>query len=325
MTSEGLAVGVDIGGTNILAGLVDNDGEVVVRTRRTTDPADPEGIEEDVAAAVAELSEGRGVVAVGVAAAGFVAPDNSTVLFAPNIAWRDHPLGARLSSLIGLPVTVENDANAAAWAEFRFGNGRGRHDIVMLTLGTGLGGGIISGGKLLRGGFGGAAELGHLTIVPDGHYCGCGREGCWEAYASGTALGRLANSIATADPDAAAAMSRLAGDAPIGGAHVTAAAREGDAVALRLLRRFGYYLGRGIATLAAVVDPEAVIIGGGISAAAGDLIIPSAEDGFRANLSGQGVGGRLQILTALLGNDAGLIGAADSARVASTSAVLSLS
>ncbi|WNM23582.1 ROK family glucokinase [Demequina capsici] len=323
MGYEGLAVGVDIGGTNILAGLVDGEGNIVARARRVTDPADPTSIEAEVAAAVAELSERDEVVAVGVAAAGFVAPDSSTLLFAPNIAWRDHPLGARLTERIGLPVTVENDANAAAWAEFRFGNGRGRHDMVMLTLGTGLGGGIIAGGKLFRGGFGAAAELGHLTIVPDGHYCGCGREGCWEAYASGTALANLANSIATADPEAATVMSRLAEGGPIGGAHVTAAARQGDAVAVRLLRRFGYYLGRGIATLAAVIDPEAVIIGGGIATAAGDLIIPSAEDGFRANLSGQGIGGRLQIVTALLGNDAGMIGAADSARVASTSAVLS--
>lgn len=312
---ESLTVGVDIGGTKIAAGVVDDQGQIWARTLRATDPSDPEQIERAVADAVAELvAQYPQVAAVGVAAAGFVGPDRTTMLFAPNIAWRNHPLGERLAGLTGLPVVIENDANAAAWAEYRFGNGRGTQDMVMLTLGTGLGGAIVTGGQLVRGSFGAAAELGHLTIVPDGHYCGCGQEGCWEAYASGTALAKLAQNTAVADPAGARAMLAVAEGEPLSGAHVTAAARQGDPVATRLLWRFGWYLGTGIATLAAVVDPEVVVVGGGIAAAAGDLILPSAQEGFLGKLSGRGFRGELRIVTAALSNDAGIIGAADSAR-----------
>lgn len=310
-----LTVGVDIGGTKIAAGVVDASGEIWARTVRATDPGDAAQIERAVADAVAELrAQYPQVSAVGAAAAGFVGSDRTTMLFAPNIAWRNHPLGARLAELIGLPVVIENDANAAAWAEYRFGTGRGARDMVMLTLGTGLGGAVVADGRLLRGSFGAAAELGHMTIVPDGHFCGCGQEGCWEAYASGTALAKLARSVAVADPAGARAMLAVADGEPLGGAHVTAAARQGDPVATSLLHRFGWYLGLGIATLAAVVDPEVVVVGGGIAAAAGDLIIPAAQEGFLAHLSGRGFRGELRILTAALANDAGIIGAADSAR-----------
>jgi glucokinase len=314
MTSTALTVGVDIGGTNILAGVVTGDGEVVAKARRATDPSDPDQIEAAVADAVAELSGQFEVSAVGVAAAGFVSSDRRKLLFAPNIAWRDHPLAERLEALIGRPVVIENDANAAAWAEYRFGQGVGYSDVVMLTLGTGLGGAIITNGALVRGAFGAAAELGHIKIVPDGHYCGCGQEGCWEAYSSGTALAKLAQSVATTDPEGSRPMLTLAGDQPLSGAHVTAAARDGDPVATRLLRRFGKYLGIGIATLAAVTDPELVVIGGGIASAAGDLILPSAKKAFLQRLSGRGFRGELKIVTATLANDAGIIGAADSAR-----------
>lgn len=310
-----LTVGVDIGGTKIAAGVVDASGHVWARALRATDPRDPDQIEAAVADAVAELrTQHPTVAAVGVAAAGFVGPDRTTMLFAPNIAWRHHPLGTRLSALTGLPVVVENDANAAAWAEYRFGHGRGTQDMVMLTLGTGLGGAVVSDGRLVRGSFGAAAELGHMKLVPDGHFCGCGQEGCWEAYASGTALARLAQKVAVSDPHGARAMLAVADGEPLAGAHVTAAARQGDPVALGLLRRFGTYLGLGIATLVAVVDPEVVVVGGGIAAAAGDLILPAAREGFLAKLSGRGFRGELQIVTAALSNDAGIIGAADSAR-----------
>lgn len=309
-----LTVGVDIGGTNILAGVVTGTGKVVAKARRATDPSDSDQIEAAVAEAVAELCATHEVAAVGVAAAGFVSPDRRRLLFAPNIAWRDHPLAERLEVLIGRPVVIENDANAAAWAEYRFGTGQGTSNMAMLTLGTGLGGAIVTNGHLVRGTFGAAAELGHIKIVPDGHYCGCGQEGCWEAYSSGTALAKLAQSVAVTDPEGARPMLAQAGSQPLSGAHVTAAARDGDPVATRLLRRFGKYLGIGIATLAAVTDPELVVIGGGIAAAAGDLILPSARKAFLQRLSGRGFRGELRIATATLANDAGIIGAADSAR-----------
>lgn len=316
MTST-LTVGVDIGGTNILAGVVDETGRIIAKARRATDPSAPDRIEAAVAQAVAELSADHEVAAVGVAAAGFVSSDRRKLLFAPNIAWRDHPLADRLETLIGRPVVIENDANAAAWAEYRFGAGSGASDMVMLTLGTGLGGAIITNGQLVRGAFGAAAELGHIKIVPDGHYCGCGQEGCWEAYSSGTALAKLAQSVAITDPVGSRAMLELAAGKPLTGAQVTAAARAGDPVAVRLLRRFGKYLGIGIATLAAVTDPGLVVIGGGIAAAAGDLIIPAAQKAFLRRLSGRGFRSELGITTATLANEAGIIGAADSARTPS--------
>ena len=309
-----LAIGVDIGGTNILAGVVDGAGEIVAKARRATDPSDPEQIESAVADCVRELMDAHEVAGVGVAAAGFVSADRRELLFAPNIAWRDHPLADRLERLIGRPVVIENDANAAAWAEYRFGSGRGTQDMVMLTLGTGLGGAIITGGQLVRGAFGAAAELGHITVQPDGHLCGCGQRGCWEAYASGTALAREAQRFAEDHADAARTMLGLAGAEPLAGAHVTAAARLGDEAALGLLHQFGRWLGIGIATLAAVTDPDVVVVGGGITTAAGDLILPTARDRFLRNLSGRGHRGELRILTAALANDAGLIGAADSVR-----------
>jgi glucokinase len=317
-TADGLTVGVDIGGTKIAAGVVDDAGQILAHAYRSTDPHDPEQIEVAVADAVAELrAQYPQVSAVGAAAAGFVGPDRTTMLFAPNIAWRNHPLGTRLAERTGLPVVIENDANAAAWAEYRFGNGRGARDMVMLTLGTG--GAVIADGHLIRGSFGAAAELGHMTVVPDGHFCGCGQEGCWEAYASGTALARLARSVATTDPEGARAMLAVAGDEPLHGAHVTAAARQGDPLATRLLARFGHYLGLGLATLAAVVDPEVVVVGGGIAAAAGDLILPAARQSFLGTLSGRGFRGEARIVTAALANDAGIIGAADSARTPAAS------
>lgn len=315
MTTTALTVGVDIGGTNILAGVVTGTGEIIAKARRATDPSDPDQIEHAVAQAVAELSGDYDVSAVGVAAAGFVSSDRRKLLFAPNIAWRDHPLADRLEALIGRPVVIENDANAAAWAEHRFGTGRGVSDMVMLTLGTGLGGAIITGGRIVRGAFGAAAELGHIKIVPDGEVCGCGQRGCWEAYASGTALAKQAQRFAYQYIPPARTMLDLAGREPLSGAHVTAAARLGDEAAIGLLQSFGRYLGIGIATLAAVVDPEIVVVGGGITTAAGDLILPTAEERFLRNLSGRGYRGELRILTAHLANDAGIIGAADSARI----------
>ncbi|MDR1806865.1 MAG: ROK family glucokinase [Propionibacteriaceae bacterium] len=311
-----LAIGVDIAGTKIAAGVVDEAGLILASAYRPTDPDRPEAIEAAVADTVAELRRQYDVGVVGVAACGFVSPDRSTLLFAPNVAWRHHPLGARLADRIGLPVVVENDANAAAWAEYRFGHGQGVDDLVVLTLGTGLGGAVITGGRLVRGSFGAAAELGHIKIVPSGHHCGCGHEGCWEAYCSGTALAKAAQNRAVADPAGSEAMAGLAAGQPIAGEHVTGAARQGDPLALWLLARFGEFLGLGIATLAAVTDPGRVVVGGGIAAAAGDFILPTARQSYLAHLSGRGFRGELDIVTAALGNEAGLVGAADSARSA---------
>lgn len=308
-------IGIDIGGTKIAAGVVDREGHILARTIRPTDPEDPIGIENSVVECVRELrGQHPEVAGVGVAAAGFISPDRDKVLFAPNIAWRDHPLAERISSQIGdLPVVIENDANAAAWAEYRFGAGRGHRDMVMLTLGTGLGGAIVTDGRMVRGAFGAAAEMGHLKVNPGGHRCGCGHEGCWEAYVSGTALQKAARAAVVAYPDLATPLLEKAGGSKIKGAHVTLAAREGDPLSIELLRRMGTWLGRGLATVTAAVDPGVVVLGGGI-AAEHELFLPAARQTYLDNLSGRGFRGVPEFEIAVMGNDAGIVGAADSVR-----------
>jgi glucokinase len=209
-----LTIGVDVGGTTVAAGVVDEQGSVLETAQRDTPSDDPKKTEEVIADLIRELAASRDVEAVGVGAAGFVDAQRSTVLFAPNLAWRDEPLRAAIEKRCGLPVVIENDANAAAWAEARFGAGRGEDHVVILTIGTGIGGGIVLEGRLLRGRFGVAAEIGHINIVPHGRRCGCGLEGCWEQYASGRALVQEAQELAKASPAMARDMLRLAGDEP---------------------------------------------------------------------------------------------------------------
>ena len=186
----GLTVGIDVGGTKIAGGVVDEQGHILATARRESPATDTDAIEHAIEELVAELRSDHEVVAVGVGAAGFVDSKRSTVLFAPNLAWRDEPLRADLEKRIDLPVVIENDANAAAWGEFTFGAGEDVQDTLLVTVGTGVGGGIVLNGSLHRGAFGVAAEIGHMRVVPDGRICGCGNRGCWEQYASGTALVR---------------------------------------------------------------------------------------------------------------------------------------
>lgn len=311
------AIGVDIGGTKIAGGVVDGEGRVLATTRRDTAADDPIAIERAVVEVYRELSAAFEVDALGIAAAGFVNAARSTVMFAPNIAWRDYPLRHRIAAALGedVRVAVENDANAAGWAEFQFGVGRNVQDMVMLTVGTGLGGAVVSEGRLLRGAWGVAGEIGHMRVVPGGRECGCGQRGCWEQYASGRSLVRGARAAAAAAPERAARLLELAGGQPaaVTGPHVTTAAMEGDAFATELLAELGQWLGEGAATLAALLDPALVVIGGGV-AAAGELLTRPAREAFGEHLSGRGHRPELRIELASLGNDAGLVGAADLAR-----------
>ena len=312
-TGEGtFAIGVDIGGTKIAAGVVDKDGRIVARTRRPTPADDPSKTRDTIADAVRELASDYAVVGVGLGAAGFVDEKRSTVMFAPNLAWRDEHLGESLQHRLGLPVVVENDANAAAWAEVRFGAARGETHVVILTIGTGIGGGIVFDGTLLRGRHGLAAEVGHLNIVPDGRRCGCGLQGCWEQYGSGRALVQQAREQATVSPLMAQEMRRLAGGHPqaITGPIVTAAARAGDVAALQCFDELSKWLGRGMAELAAILDPGMFVIAGGVSEA-GELLRGRVEPVFRRNLIGRGHRPIAAVRIAELGNEAGLVGAAD--------------
>jgi glucokinase len=311
----GQTIGVDIGGTKVAAGVVDEHGKILARVRRDTPSQDPEKTEEVIAACIRELTQDYPVEAVGLGAPGFVDEARSTVLFAPNLAWRNAPVRAEIEQRTGLPVVLENDANAAAWGETRFGAGHGQRFTVTLTIGTGLGGGIVLGGELLRGAFGLAAEVGHLILVPDGRRCGCGLKGCWEQYASGRALVREAQERANRSPEDAAQLLKL-GDGraeSITGQQITHAARQGDPVAIDSFQSVGAWLGEGMADLAAIVDPRVFILGGGVSEA-GELVAAPAREAFEAHLTARSHRPIAEVRVAELGPDAGLIGVADLAR-----------
>lgn len=310
-----LTIGIDVGGTKIAGGVVDEDGTILELKKAKSPAKDVSAIEGTIADLVTDLASRHPVDAVGVGAAAYVDARRSTILFAPNLAWHDRDLRRDLQRTTGLPVVVENDANAAAWGEFRFGAGADADDLLMLTIGTGVGGGVVLDGQLYRGAFGVAGEIGHLRVVPDGRPCGCGNRGCFEQYASGSALVRQTRKAVAADPVAGAdLLSRAGGDADrIKGPMITEAARAGDAFAAARLAHLGRWLGEGIASLAAVLDPAVAVIGGGVSAA-GDLLVEPVRAAFRAQLIGVGHRPELEIRLARLGNRAGVIGAADLAR-----------
>ena len=233
-------IGVDIGGTKIAGGAVDVTGAVQVRARmdsphRSTSPA---VVEDAIATVVERLLEQVGrdsVAAVGVGAAGFVSADRATVAFSPHLSWRQEPLAEALEQRVGLPTIVDNDANAAAWAEWKFGAGQGESHLVVVNLGTGIGGGVVVDGRLQRGRSGFAGEFGHMQVVPRGLLCECGNRGCWEQYASGNALVREARAlIAAGSPMADDLRARAGGDgSELTGPLITEAARAGDRVARR--------------------------------------------------------------------------------------------
>jgi len=183
-----LAIGVDVGGTKVAAGVVDPAGKIIERIKRPTPAASPAGTEQVIIEVVNQLRAGYDISAVGVGAAGFVDETRSVVMFAPNLAWRDEPVKKRIEDRLGCTVLVENDANAAAWAEVRFGAAQDHDQVVLIAVGTGIGAGLVLDGRLYRGRWGAAGEPGHYRVVPDGRLCGCGNRGCWEQYCSGSAL-----------------------------------------------------------------------------------------------------------------------------------------
>ena len=311
-----LAIGVDVGGTKVAAGVVDEKGTILAKARRPTPSAYPRDVEQTIADLVTELRVGHEIFAIGIGAAGFVDAERSTVLFAPNLAWRDEPLREEVSKLVGLPVVVENDANAAAWGEYRFGAGQGQADLVCITVGTGIGGGIVLSGRLYRGRFGVGAEFGHMQAVPDGRPCGCGQRGCWEQYCSGRALVRAAREKVQAGAAGIERLLELGGGTAEGieGLEVTKAAQEGDPAAIACFDEIGHWLGQGMADLAAVLDPGCFVVSGGV-AEAGELLLAPARAAFAERLTGGTHRPHAEILLAALGNEAGMVGAADLARL----------
>ncbi len=310
-----LACGIDVGGTKIAGGVVDEHGTILEELRVESPATDVPAIEAAIEKLVTELRTRHPIEAVGVGAAGYIDKARAVVLFAPNLAWRDLDLKADLEQTLSLPVVVENDANAAAWGEFQFGAGHDVDDLLLVTVGTGVGGGVVLDGSLYRGAFGVGAEIGHMRVVPDGILCGCGNRGCLEMYASGSALVREARAAARAGSLLAADLLELAGGDPgaITGPLVTDAARDGDTFAVEQLATLGRWLGEGIASLTAVLDPAVVVVGGGVSAA-DELLLEPTRAAFRSQLTGRGHRPMLEIRRARLGNRAGLIGAADLTR-----------
>lgn len=307
------AVGIDIGGTKIAGAVVDDEGAIVAQLTRPSPAGDAQAMEDTVVDLIHELSTGRQIIAAGVAAAGFIDADQSTVYYAPNIAWRNEPLRDKLEARVALPIVIENDANAAGWAEYRFGAGRNVTHMTLLTIGTGVGGAIVVDGELFRGGFGAGAEIGHLQVEREGLLCGCGSRGCIEQYASGRALLRYAAEVSH-DPVIGGHLAAYRqSDGTIDPAGLRKLLDVRDPGAMVALRSIGSWIGIACASLAAVLDPQLFVIGGGVAAAGDELLIP-IRTSFLKNVSARGYHPEPVFAIAELVNDAGVVGAADLAR-----------
>jgi len=314
----GVYIGVDIGGTKVMAATVSDDGTVGPIARRSTPGRRVEVslVEDALTEAIEEAATGRPIAGVGIAAAGFVDAEGERVMFAPHLPWRDDPTRSRLEARWRVPVALDNDANCAARAEVALGAAQDASDVLLVTMGTGIGGAVVLGGTLLRGRNGMAGEFGHMQVVPDGRGCECGGEGCWEQYSSGNALVRYARGrmwhesfvgttlleeLTDGDPDL------------LTGPLVTTAAERGDRLALQAFDEIGEWLGIGIANLVAAFDPELVVVGGGVSAA-GDLLLGPARVALRQSLVGAEHRFIPPIRRAHFGPEAGVVGAAALAR-----------
>jgi glucokinase len=287
------AVGVDVGGTKATVVRLGDDGSVVARTRSATPAEDVPTLLERMRQAVGEVWD-PAVTAIGVGAAGIVETGTGRVRYAPNIAWREVDLAEVLGSF-GVPVRVDNDCTVAAFGELRAGAGRGIGDFLYVGVGTGIGGGIVADGRVVRGAHGFAAEIGHIVVEPGGVRCGCGNLGCWETVASGSALDRLGR-------------ERLGPG--VTGAEVVERARGADADALVIVHQVATRLGEGIGGLINVLDPAIVIAGGGVVAGAGDLVLEPARAAAVATIEAVDHRPEVPIVPAALGADGAAIGAA---------------
>ncbi|SED34540.1 glucokinase [Nocardioides exalbidus] len=305
----GVVVGVDIGGTKVLAGVVDAGGRVTSTARRTTPGRRvvASQVEDALVEAILESAGGRHLAGVGVAAAGFVDSAGERVMFAPHLPWQGEPLRDLLEDRLGCPVLLDNDANCAARAEAHHGAARGAASALMITMGTGIGGAVLLDGHVLRGANGMAGEFGHMQVVPGGRSCECGRSGCWEQYSSGNALVRDARALMADQPSVLTDMSDGHPDR-VTGPMVTTAAEAGDLVARAAFASVGDWLGVGTANLVAALDPEVVVIGG--VSAAGDRLLDPARTSLQRTLVGVGHRAVPRLVAAELGPEAGMVGAA---------------
>jgi glucokinase len=304
------AIGIDLGGTHVLATLVNDAGEIVDRSEYDLNDHDPAVVIKAIGQAVDDVvgrAKKEPISAAGIGSPGNIDPASGTVRYSPNFNWRDVPLGQKLGDRIGMKVFVGNDARCATLGEHAFGSGRGAKNFVLLTLGTGIGGGIVAEGTLLLGNAGGAGEFGHSQVrATDGFICNCGKTGCFEAQASGTGLIRHALAIAPSFPRSTLVSGKLGSKA------IRKAAEANDPHGLAAWNRFIDDLARGVANVIAAVNPELIALGGGV-AGAGDFLLAALRPRVE-ELTTMVPRGQTRIVTATLGNDAGAIGAATMAR-----------
>lgn len=308
-----LTIGIDIGGTKISAGVVDSSGNLIDSSRCSTPLEGGKELISSVIGLIKELNKKHEIKGIGVSIAALISSDYGTIVGAPNIA--------NLSKLnfvneikeeFKLPIIIENDANAAMWAEFKFGNAKGLNPVMFFIIGTGVGGGLVIDGKLFKGANGIGAEFGHMCVVPDGLLCGCGSKGCIEQYASGGALIRYANEALLANPDKSEEVLSF-GEGKLSGAALTKAAKAGNELALAAFIKQADWLGLACASYSLIIDPQAIIIGGGV-VDAGELFLAPVRAAMRKYMPFAESHVPPKIIAAKFGNDAGLIGAAELVR-----------
>ncbi len=306
-------LGIDIGGTNVKTALVRVDGAVLSFDSHEWSGGPPGDAVKVAADSARSQMESSGLTpdACGCACAGLIDCAEGVVRSSPNLPdWHDVELSAMLSRELGLPVVLENDANAAAYAEYLVGAGRGARDLVMLTLGTGIGGGVVLGGRLYRGSHGTAGEIGHTTVEREGPVCACGSRGCLERLANAEAV--VAKARELLEQGRRSALSEKAASGTIHAVDVGLAAAAGDQVAIDALAAVGRALGVGLANVSQILDPDVIVIGGGVVSAGEPLLRPARQE-LEARLSGYEFRGP-RVVPAALGDTAGVVGAALLAR-----------
>jgi glucokinase len=318
-------LGVDIGGTKVIAALADENGDIIARDQRATEfsRGGDVGFGNIVAscdAVLADIGDDH-VERIGVSCGGPLDRRSGTILHPPNLhGWTNFPLTKKLEDRYGAPALLDNDANLAAFGESKRGAGKGYGSFVYFTVSTGIGGGIVIDGKVLHGANDNAAEFGHHNIVPDGPLCGCGNRGCLESLASGTSIARRAKEIlrgGNASPTSTLLMRLADGDIEkVTAAMVAEAGRQGDRVALRIWEETGFYLGLGVSNVVAMLNPERVVLGGGVIKA-GDLILEPTRRTFQQRTLPD-LAKIVDIVPAALGDDAGIVGSVELAKQGSS-------
>ena len=309
-----LTIGIDIGGTKISAGVVDSSGNLIDSSKCSTPAEGGKELISSVINLIKEFNKKYEIKGIGISIAALISSDYGTIVGAPNIANLSKlNFANEIKEEFKLPIIIENDANAAMWAEFKFGSAKGLNPVMFFIIGTGVGGGLVIDGKLFKGANGIGAEFGHMCVVPNGLLCGCGSKGCIEQYASGGALIRYANEALLANPDKSEEVLSF-GEGKLSGTALTKAAKAGNELALAAFSKQADWLGLACASYSLIIDPQAIIIGGGV-VDAGELFLAPVRAAMRKYMPFAESHVPPKIIAAKFGNDAGLIGAADLVRV----------